>query len=545
MTSKSAESSKKDSLIGQRLGDYRLTEMMASGGMASIYRGVDVNLGRHAAIKVLTQEMLESDETLTKRFKLEAKAVAAMEHDNIIRIYQYGEQADLKLYFIAMKLVEGQDLADILNDLKRQGKLMQPRRLIAIMKQVAAALDFAHKHDIIHRDVKPSNILMSDDDKAVLTDFGLVLMQKVDKTMGTAFGTPRYISPEQALASEKAVPQSDVYSLAVIVYEALTGSMVFKADTAMQIAISHINEPPPPPRRINPSIPPAVEREILKALEKDPKKRHATATEFVEAIEAGYGETIDEQPDTQPELVRHETPVFKERPNMEKIAAAAPESDWDWDEEPAPRRRGRSFAPLLLILVLAVAAAGLAFVVLGGGLSDDGETGDDPQPTQAAAVIPTDEPEPTEPLPTDAPEPEPTVAPVDLSGGEAVALRYEFNILAFRNDGESALDLSELALIRDDGTHRFDADSLSRTALSPGECLVITVQVSSRVDLPDAWDCGDDPIEALLVPDQVFWRTDSTTAFEARIGNQTLTTCDTIRRGSEGDCALDWPLLAE
>ena len=241
-----------ESLVGKQLGDYKLKSLLAEGGMARIYRAIDVELEREVAIKVLLTTMVDSDTTLAERFQREAKAVAKLEHENIIPIYRAGQQDGY--YYLAMKLIEGRDLSDELNELKQQYKLMNPRRMLHIMEQVAAALDFAHKVDIVHRDVKPSNILIDTTGRALLSDFGLVLRKEIDQTLGTAFGTPRYISPEQALASEKAEPASDIYSLGVIVYEILTGQMLFEAENAMQIALSHISETPRPPSELNPEI---------------------------------------------------------------------------------------------------------------------------------------------------------------------------------------------------------------------------------------------------------------------------------------------------
>jgi serine/threonine-protein kinase len=281
------ESKNTGNLVGVTLGDYTLVSKLATGGMAHIYKGVDDRLQRQAAVKVLTPEMMEADETLTERFQREARAVAALEHDNIVSIYQYGEQEGV--YFLAMKFVQGMDLADELNRLRRTGQKMEIKRALKILEQVAAALDYAHKAGIVHRDVKPSNILIDSNDKAILTDFGLVLRQSVDQTLGTAFGTPRYISPEQAVASEDAIPQSDIYSLAVILFEILTGQSLFKGSTPMEMALSHIHQAPPPARSINQDIPPAVEAEILKALSKDPKQRHQNATDLIQAVKKGYG----------------------------------------------------------------------------------------------------------------------------------------------------------------------------------------------------------------------------------------------------------------
>lgn len=273
-------------LIGKTLGDYELVELLTSGGMARIYKGLDVRLQRFAAVKVLMRELLDSDETLPERFQREARAVAQLDHPNIVNIYQTGEQDGYM--FIAMRLIEGSDLADEITRLRRLGQMMDPRRAVAILEQVAEALDYAHARGIIHRDFKPSNVLLDAQDRAYLTDFGLALWQSKDKTMGTAFGTPRYIAPEQALASETAVPQSDIYAMAVVLYEILTGDMLFRADTPMQIALSHISEPPPSPRLINSSIPEGVERELLRALAKDAKQRPQTAGEFIANIKNAY-----------------------------------------------------------------------------------------------------------------------------------------------------------------------------------------------------------------------------------------------------------------
>ncbi len=290
--------SNQGTLIGKMLGDYELLELLTSGGMARIYKGIDPRLQRYAAVKVLMGELLDSDDSLTERFQREARAIARLDHQGIVPVFQTGEQDGY--YFMAMRLIEGNDLADEVTSLRRLGQQMPPLRAIHILQQVAEALDYAHGEGIVHRDIKPSNILLTKDDRAYLTDFGLALWQSVDKTMGTAFGTPRYIAPEQALASEKAVPQSDVYALAVILYEILTGDMLFRADTPMQIALSHISDTPTPPRSINPLIPQAVEDEVLKALSKDPRTRHETAGEFIRTVKAGYTDSALSKTSTTP-----------------------------------------------------------------------------------------------------------------------------------------------------------------------------------------------------------------------------------------------------
>ncbi len=286
-------------LVGKKLGDYILKRRFASGGMAHIYLGEDEKLGRMAAIKVLPPDMGKHDTVMRQRFEREARAIAQLEHDNIIPIYQFGEYADT--YFLAMRYIEGQDLSDIVYEEHQQGKLIPINRALNLLEQVAAALDYAHQRGIIHRDVKPSNILVSEsNERAYLSDFGLVLWQSVDQTMGTAFGTPRYISPEQATDSQSAVPQSDIYSLGVIVYEILTGHPLFNAPSPLEVALAHITQTPTPPRAHNPSIPVKAQNEILKALAKDPAQRHESALDLIRSVREAYENTDPETAGTRP-----------------------------------------------------------------------------------------------------------------------------------------------------------------------------------------------------------------------------------------------------
>lgn len=275
-----------DKLIGRKLGDYVLVKTLNQGGMSQLYIGEDPRLGRLVAVKVMIPDYGRNNE-LIERFEREARAIAHLEHDNIISIYQYGKQEDL--YFIAMPYIQGSDLATELRHYQEHGEIIPVARCLALLGQIADALDYSHQRGIVHRDVKPSNILIYNHTsaKAVLTDFGLVSWQE-EMTLGTAFGTPRYISPEQATNSRSAVSQSDIYSLAVIVYEALTGQPLFNGFSPMEIALSHITEQPIPPRAHNPDIPADAQIDILKALQKDPTQRHATAREFIDSLKQAY-----------------------------------------------------------------------------------------------------------------------------------------------------------------------------------------------------------------------------------------------------------------
>jgi eukaryotic-like serine/threonine-protein kinase len=543
MATKGKTYSEKTSLVGEMLGDYRMEQILASGGMARIYKATDTNLERTVAVKVLMRELMELDDSLIERFEREAKAVAALEHDNIIRIYDYRRKDDL--YYIVMNYVEGNDLADEINDLRRAGKLMDIQRALRILSQVASALDFAHAAGIIHRDVKPSNILIDKHDKAILTDFGLVLRQSKDKTMGTAFGTPRYISPEQALASEKSVPQSDIYSLAVIVYEILTGDMLFRADTPMQIALSHISEAPPKPTSINPDIPESVEREILKALDKDPIKRHRSATEFVNALKEAYASAqptspapVEERP---PADIR--TPVFPEASAYKQAVKAAvsqpakeappvqpsPKRNTDeWTlsvppqpvqvESPAPKTSKRSPLPMIggaVVLVGIVAAVIVALMSSGGGSTETANNSTTPAATAQAAI----------PL---------------IADGLPVKLQYDSTTLIIHNMSDTDLELSQLVLAKADDEAGIEGAKLRQKVVPAGQCVGL-IQTGRDFSARE-YDClVKDHIEMKVPGTLLFWRTPLPTEFEVRYGEEVLQRCTTIRRDGTGECQVNLP----
>lgn len=463
----------KDERIGQRLGDYRIERVLATGGMARIYVGKDEKLDREAAVKVLTQEMVESDAVLIERFEREARAVARLDHQNIIPIYQYGQQDDV--FFLAMKLVRGRDLADEIKSIHNAGGLMPVPRMLKILRQIADALDHAHSHGIIHRDVKPSNVLIEEStDRAILTDFGLVLQQtEIDKTMGTAFGTPRYISPEQALASESVVPQSDVYSLAVIVYEIVTGQQVFKADTAMQIALSHISDPPPPPTSINADIPKSAEYQILRALSKLPEDRHERASLFIESLAEAYGMAKAPADARRP---AHRSEDTQPLDNMSEKSGAPRQS--------APRRsaaRKRSALPLLVLVGVVVAVLGAAIALMTGGGDDSGGL----VPSGAGIV--------------------PVIAPFEAGAMQTAQIRYNRDALALYNPADVALSVHQLQMTRG-GALAFDGTTqVNGQRLLPGECVVVQT-AESRVALPSEWGCERVRNLILRYSDGLFWR---------------------------------------
>jgi serine/threonine-protein kinase len=269
-----------DPLIGQQLGDYVIEKLLGQGGMARVYRAVDPNLNRVAAVKVIDPGVADDPE-YTRRFKREAQAVAKLSHPNIVSIYQFG--ADQGIYYMAMAFIEGVDVDWLINDYLQQNRLIAYDSVLKIVGQITSALDYAHSQGVIHRDIKPGNIMVTSQGRAYLTDFGLVRDMAIP-TLGEIFGSPDYISPEQAINSAKAVPQSDLYSLGVVIYQMMTGRLPFIGKDPNEVAIMHIEQPLPPPRQFNPTLTPAIEVVIMTALSKQIADRYQTGAEMFSAL---------------------------------------------------------------------------------------------------------------------------------------------------------------------------------------------------------------------------------------------------------------------
>ncbi|HSJ29334.1 MAG TPA: Stk1 family PASTA domain-containing Ser/Thr kinase [Acidimicrobiia bacterium] len=254
---------------------YQLTAHLARGGMADVYQGHDRLLNRKVAVKVLHSQ-LSDDDAFVKRFRKEAQAAANLTHPNIVGIYDWGQLDNT--YFIVMELVEGRSLRDVL---KSEGTLL-PRRAVEIAADVSAALSVAHRAGLVHRDVKPGNILLSPDGTVKVTDFGIARAwddsQELTRT-GAVMGTATYFSPEQAQGST-ADERSDVYSVGVVLYEMLAGSPPFRGDNPMAVAYQHVSQPPVPPSTVNPDVPGPLDDIVLTAMAKSPDERYQTAEEM-------------------------------------------------------------------------------------------------------------------------------------------------------------------------------------------------------------------------------------------------------------------------
>jgi len=261
-------------------GRYRIDGKVGDGGMAVVYRGWDTVLNRVVAVKVLREQYAVNTQFL-RRFQREAQSAAGLAHPNIVSVYDVGR--DGETWYIVMELIDGTDLAALI----RQRSPYSVAAAADIMAQVMSALDYAHEHGLIHRDVKPHNILIDSRGTAKVVDLGIAKGVN-DITMtdaGTALGTAGYISPEQATGA-LITAASDLYSAGVVLYEMLTGRLPFSGDTAVSVAMQHVRNAPPPPTRFNAKIPRSVELVVLRAMEKMPERRYASGAEFVAALRA-------------------------------------------------------------------------------------------------------------------------------------------------------------------------------------------------------------------------------------------------------------------
>lgn len=585
-----------DPLIGKQLGDYRIVDILGRGGMAHVYRGFDKKLQRYAAVKVIDANLLssnESEDEYRARFQREARAIAHLSHPNIVGVYQFGEAGTL--YYMAMAFIEGRDLGHILKEMAETGAEMPTVNLIQIIRDISAALDHAHNQGVIHRDIKPSNIMVTRDGRAILTDFGLALSVP-EGSVGNTFGSAHYIAPEQAISSAKAVPQSDLYSLGVVLYQMLTGKVPFDDPSAMSVALKHLSEPPPPLRHYNPKVPIAAEKVVMKALEKEPSKRYRSGEAMADALEeALLGSTIEARSSSKPSHPSKAKLATGEYRRLMQVAGngtASKISSPSLAAKPTPKPAKRRVLPLLIggVALLVVAAlVGVALlnnrppevtptvvaaiktdavdanVITTETLTDPVPlvaiteeatetavpTDDPPTATRVVTVTPTDPPTPTNtPQPTDTESP-PTleivtteIVPVTIEPTLEqvwVNMIYDANEFVMINQQANPVDLRHLVFVQvtDNGARTLEIDRVPDTIdrirdLRENDCIHLwRIELGDRLK-PDICRARQG-FFGLGSPRQ-FWlnATNPAATFEVRREDVVLATCPV----NAGECRL-------
>lgn len=320
-----------DSLIGVQLGKFELRSLLGKGGMAEVYKGYDSALGREVAIKVISTANQPAD--FVKRFQREASIAANLDHPHIVHIYEINAQSGF--IYVAQQLLQGPSLEQ---KIRKAGKRYIPLKDVhAIMEQLASALDFAHTHNVTHRDVKPSNVLFNHHNELILTDFGIA-HRTADNAHtitqeGVVMGTPGYVAPEQAISSANVTPACDIYSLGVVLFQLLTGRLPFESGTTMEIVLKHLYEEPPLPSKLRPDIPRKVDEVVLRAMSKEPKKRYRSAGELAQAFQKAWPD-----PKATPS-------ASSSRSSQKSKSAASNDKDKHADGTDAPKAR-RSRRPV-------------------------------------------------------------------------------------------------------------------------------------------------------------------------------------------------------
>lgn len=390
----------KPTWIGKKLGGrYEIRELQGQGGMSAVYKAMDENLNRIVAVKLIHPHLSE-DAEFVRRFEEEAKAVAQLRHPNIVQVYDFDHEGDV--YYIVFEFVPGETLQARLTRLHDAGRRMEMERVLSIGAGIADALDYAHSRGLIHRDVKPANVMLNVNNEPVLMDFGIVKI--VGGTQHTAtgavMGTARYMSPEQ-IRGERIDERTDLYSLGVILFEMAGGRAPFEADSTMTVLMMHVNDPVPDLRQLRPDVPPALVNLINNALAKDRDERFKMAADMAAKLRAidphapaASERTIIEPP---PEKIEPEKAVPATR---DRGAATAPPASAAGGTPapvgpPPPQKAAPPADRRRLALIGGIAALLILVCIIGAGVIFAGQFlggGNDEEQTPVASLDGTPEP---------------------------------------------------------------------------------------------------------------------------------------------------------
>ncbi|HUF38585.1 MAG TPA: protein kinase [Anaerolineales bacterium] len=499
-----------DPLIDTQLANFRVVRVLGRGGMATVYFGWDVKLERPVAIKVIDARYRENP-AYTRRFQNEARAVAALRHEHILQVHYADEENGL--YYFVMEYVRGPDLENLLEKYARREELIPTEDVLRIAHAVASALDYAHTSGVIHRDVKPANVLVAEDGRVVLMDFGLAMNVELG-TSGDVFGSPHYMSPEQVRSSAEAVPASDLYALGVMLYEMLTGEVPFDDENPVVLASKHTNETPALASLANPGLDEAVDVVLARALAKSPRDRFASGRELVEALEAAFVEaarrpppapTLPELPDGGKEVAAQEAKRISRvtlaelteayvAEHYSEAAADPPQPGGIAPRPPVPARRNarllRRFGPWALGgggCFLLIALVGLALLLVSaanpGGRDSPGRT-QSPTDTAESVTDPSIRPPATNSQ---------GLPPTPLEGGDYHEAYYDDTAFYLRNLSGNDRPIAPIAFerIHNNGSvlDRFEGRRWSQFYSTHEEGLCVVIEIINYVDHLDPPEC--------------------------------------------------------
>ena len=326
-------------------GRYEIIAKIGTGGMADVYKAIDQKLNRYVAIKILKQEFRE-DETFVSKFRSEAQAAAALSHPNVVNVYDVEE--DLGVYFIVMELVEGITLKEYI---QKKGRLT-PKEVISIAVQVCSGIEMAHNLNIVHRDIKPQNIMISKEGKVKVTDFGIAKATSSNTISTNAMGSVHYTSPEQARGGFSDA-KSDIYSLGISMYEMITGTLPFDGDSTVSVALKHLQEEIKAPSEVVEGVPYSLERIILKCTQKSPDRRYADVGALMRDLRRSLNEPNGDFVVIAPFVSVADTVIISQD-ELDQIQEAAiqrryddDDDDYDYDEYEEERSRRRDIDPKL------------------------------------------------------------------------------------------------------------------------------------------------------------------------------------------------------
>jgi serine/threonine-protein kinase len=422
-----------EELVGRTLGRYEVTALIGRGGMATVYKARHPGLNRNVAVKVLHRH-LAVDPAFVGRFRREARAVAALRHPNIVRVYDFDSEGDL--YFIVMEFIDGPTFASFLKRLFKQNRHLSAAEILRLFSPLCSAIHYAHEQGMVHRDIKPSNVILTRKHEPILTDYGIARIAGATAYTipGVVIGSAHYMSPEQA----EGLPgdnRSDIYSLGIVLFEALTGAVPFQGETPASVLMKQVASAPPPALSLNPDLPPAIEAVLNKALAKDPNDRYQQGSDLALALQEVFGAAAAEPvaaaaageagvEDATLQVTRQMTPppastppsvtpappsVTPPPPSVTPPPPSAPQgapvfepppafeptlvTEADFTIPPAPVRRAPSKFPKQLLIpggvaaVIAIAVGG--FLLLGGGGGSSEPGGSTPSATQVGTVNPS------------------------------------------------------------------------------------------------------------------------------------------------------------